>query len=261
MKLILLLVSMLATLSAQGASFDCGKAPTLVESAICSNAQLSRLDEDLADAYRDARNRASNSDALKQEQRAWLKNKRNRCTTVVCLTDAYQTRIGELQAISSPVQQQIGVASDSIVPGRCHMDSCWWWTVENAELLQSRGSSRLYRVTTTSTSEDYSPSFVESNGYPDYPSPRGTWSSPETVYLFCSPQLPAYVQSKKEGGYSVTIPFADDGIAWGATEGIANLYNHVCNQGRSGTYHIPPSRLQENIVIRDLFDLFSLAQN
>lgn len=81
---------------AAAASFDCGKATTSTEKAICADAVLSRLDEQLDDAYRVAQKRASSRAALRDAQRRWLATRRDVCRDSTCLRAAYQARIGAL---------------------------------------------------------------------------------------------------------------------------------------------------------------------
>src|SRR5688572_18119262 len=67
--------------NAPAASFDCATATQPVEKLICSDAELSKLDEEMARAYSDAIARLSSADApaLKSNQRAWLKTRRAKC--------------------------------------------------------------------------------------------------------------------------------------------------------------------------------------
>lgn len=78
------------------ASFNCKKASTLVEKAICSDPELSELDEQLAKSYKQARNNSANPKKLKQQQRHWLRSERNQCQTIICLQAVYKVRISEL---------------------------------------------------------------------------------------------------------------------------------------------------------------------
>ena len=82
---------------AQSASFDCQKASTQVEKNICSNEVLSKLDEEMAKAYRDALDSLSSEGQkeTKEYQKKWLKSiskldKKN-------LKLNYEARIKELQ--------------------------------------------------------------------------------------------------------------------------------------------------------------------
>ena len=96
----LILCSLIAG-SSLAASYDCTKASTWVEQAICDSPQLSELDSELGEQYLDLRRQAKRLDQvryrrLQREQKAWLRT-RNRCTNLTCLYDRYQQRIGELE--------------------------------------------------------------------------------------------------------------------------------------------------------------------
>lgn len=85
------------------ASFDCRKASTQVENLICADSALSGLDDDLERAYRTAK--IGNSD-VRVNQRDWLLNVRNQCTTNVCLEVAYTNRLNALKGMNRcPVKE------------------------------------------------------------------------------------------------------------------------------------------------------------
>ncbi len=77
-------------------SFDCTKASTVIEKLICSNKDLSDADANLAQAYKNALNSATDKTLLKKSQREWLKNERNNCSDVPCLLQSYKNRINQL---------------------------------------------------------------------------------------------------------------------------------------------------------------------
>jgi len=88
--LLLLLFPMLAT----AASFDCGKAVTATEQAICRQPALSALDEQVAAAYR----QHNQQGLLQDNQRAWLNGPRAECKAdAACLQSRYQERLVQLQ--------------------------------------------------------------------------------------------------------------------------------------------------------------------
>lgn len=82
------------------ASFDCARAGTPTETAICSDIPLARLDRGLADAYAQALSWAADEaakDDLRAAQRTWI-GERNACGgDVACLTAAYEGRLAALQ--------------------------------------------------------------------------------------------------------------------------------------------------------------------
>lgn len=82
----------------QAASFDCRQAATLVETTVCQDAELSALDDALAEQYQallDAGIGDGARQALKTSQRAWLK-RRNSCQDRRCLVTAYRSRLDRL---------------------------------------------------------------------------------------------------------------------------------------------------------------------
>lgn len=55
------------------ASFDCKKAKTEVEKIICAGAGLSKLDDEMANAYAEAKTKAGK--LVRSEQKQWLKDR------------------------------------------------------------------------------------------------------------------------------------------------------------------------------------------
>jgi Uncharacterized protein conserved in bacteria, putative lipoprotein len=62
--LVSLFVNGFLSVQAIAASFDCAKANTKTEHLICDNPDISKLDEDLESAYKNALNTPTNSDAI-----------------------------------------------------------------------------------------------------------------------------------------------------------------------------------------------------
>lgn len=96
MRLAIPMLGWLSLASAQAASFDCGKAQAKVEHLICDNPEISKLDDELAAAYKMALQDQAQPEAVKQAQKQWLKAERNACMNAGCLKAAYQARIQEL---------------------------------------------------------------------------------------------------------------------------------------------------------------------
>jgi uncharacterized protein len=105
----------LFTLVAQvdAASFDCSKAVTKVEKLICTNEEISKLDEALSESYKKSLRRADIKQKAIDSQRQWLKNVRNPCDAVDCIKSAYETRIKEIELMSS-----FGIVILSAPPGK-----------------------------------------------------------------------------------------------------------------------------------------------
>ena len=118
MKAILLFITaMLAASTVQAASFDCAKATSRMEKAICANSDLSRLDEALAASYKAAKGRLSAlaGNNLTKGQVSWLRYTSSYCfvdydagavssaNASRCLVDAFATRTRELDATGNVV--------------------------------------------------------------------------------------------------------------------------------------------------------------
>lgn len=91
-----LLILFLFSTPAFAASFDCSKASTPIEKAICSSKRLSALDVELAGTYAAARKLSG--DAVRESQRKWLSETRAECEDYEeCLEQVYLTRIATLR--------------------------------------------------------------------------------------------------------------------------------------------------------------------
>jgi uncharacterized protein len=101
---------------ATAASFDCQKAATSNERAICDNPALSGLDSELSTVYKDALAAAGDNTSIRDSQRAWLKEIKS-CESkpdqiVECLTSAYSGRISSLKhSVNSSIQPAVVPAS------------------------------------------------------------------------------------------------------------------------------------------------------
>ena len=97
-----LLLAIIASvpLQANAASFPCARAKSPIETAICADPVLSKLDSDLASVFRTAM-RGGARDGLLESQRQWLVDRTRICKTsgplaAPCLIDTYRQRIAEL---------------------------------------------------------------------------------------------------------------------------------------------------------------------
>ena len=79
--------------NAFAASFDCNKATTKIEVAICNDPELSKLDEILAKKYHEL-----SDPSMTDEQLLWL-SKRDTCETEECLKETMLNRVGQFDAI------------------------------------------------------------------------------------------------------------------------------------------------------------------
>src|SRR5512132_3496217 len=88
-----LIVNSLISIAAHGASFDCNRARGFAEKTVCSDKELSELDDSLDNSYRTAIEDADQPSQVKNDQRIWLTKVRAACKTADCLINSYKKRI------------------------------------------------------------------------------------------------------------------------------------------------------------------------
>lgn len=120
------------------ASFDCSKASTKTEKAICDDPILSKLDEDMAAVYNKAL-KTNASDSIRKEQRKWLKDTLGLCRgDKECIQKAYENRIHQLsQSADSLDRAQVGYCSG---PPCCQYETSSCSERDNRALI---GMSRI----------------------------------------------------------------------------------------------------------------------
>lgn len=85
---------------AYSASFNCEKAAGFVELTICATPALSRMDSQLNELYNQLlQQQPENKALLRKSQLSWLKDIRNKSTTIESLQTVYQSRIQDLQTV------------------------------------------------------------------------------------------------------------------------------------------------------------------
>ena len=95
-----LVVGLLWSLPAQSASFDCSAASTADEKAVCSNADLSSMDSEMAGlwfGYKAMPLLMGASGNREDEAQAFLKARSACGSDTGCLTKLYESRIATLQ--------------------------------------------------------------------------------------------------------------------------------------------------------------------
>ena len=88
-------------------SFDCQKATTPTEKAICSSPKLVSLDTELNKAYSETLARINQDPSaaknFKSMQKDWLKKRAETCKSdVQCLTSSYQAQVEKIKTFSAP---------------------------------------------------------------------------------------------------------------------------------------------------------------
>jgi uncharacterized protein len=97
------------------ASFDCSKASTKTEKAVCDDSTLSKLDDDLSVAY-DKALKVTDRDSVKKVQRKWLKETLAPCREdKECIKKAYENRLRQLAQSDESQKDMLGKAEKKVV--------------------------------------------------------------------------------------------------------------------------------------------------
>ncbi|MDP5219341.1 lysozyme inhibitor LprI family protein [Ruegeria sp. 2205SS24-7] len=91
-------IAVVGTSPANAQSFDCAKASTQTETAICTNSDLGTLDDEMARSYKAILPGLQTKafETLRDDQRLWIKH-RNRCGgDTECIASAYLDRLRHL---------------------------------------------------------------------------------------------------------------------------------------------------------------------
>lgn len=110
---------LMLAVSAQGASFDCGKAGTKVEHLICDNLVISELDSKLGQDFQVVLGKANAEQKRRviAEQKHWLKFTRDVCEKITCLKHAYWSRQAALETyfeLRSPLYEKESDKAEAI---------------------------------------------------------------------------------------------------------------------------------------------------
>lgn len=89
------LIALMTVISGKAASFECAKATSQVERLICSNSELSELDDVMTSAYRKVFDVPNMAEKVRSDQRQWLE-KRKSCSDSACMKELYVDRVVDL---------------------------------------------------------------------------------------------------------------------------------------------------------------------
>lgn len=101
--LLFVFVILSSPIEGHAASFDCTKVASQVEKLICTEDELSSLDDELAVVYRAASGASDAEDQVRRDQRQWLAV-RNACRDRACIKSAYDRRLAGLRAAQGKSQ-------------------------------------------------------------------------------------------------------------------------------------------------------------
>lgn len=116
----------------------------------------------------------------------------------------------------------IAAASDQLIDGCYHLESCGYSSVLNVETVRAEGGERLLKATIEHGTVS------NPSGSPD-DRQRISWSgASSTLYAFCSTRAPAIISSNDGPYMAEEFDFAGSGIS-GVQQNNANIYQALCH--------------------------------
>lgn len=105
----LLFITLFSVSGAQAASFDCAKAASADEKAICASRSLSDKDVEMATKYQFLHGlfAMGTRGEMQDQQQRWLERRKLCGSDVNCLAGSYQTRIAELDDIYQHINKPL----------------------------------------------------------------------------------------------------------------------------------------------------------
>lgn len=126
LRLLVALIGCLFSAVSHAQSFDCGKAQSAIEKAICASPALIAQDTALAASYRqaltDLNGDPTKLNDLRQQQRRWLADRNKSCVDThpvrlsACLTTSYHTRLEALVAAGASPSQKPSESAVELAP-------------------------------------------------------------------------------------------------------------------------------------------------
>lgn len=165
MKKLIAILVLLFSVSSIAASFDCTKAGTPVEQAICNSSELSSLDEALAQTYRSQIASSPESSQIKSDQRRWIAEIRNKCDDTECLAAAYKKRISNLQP-TAPASSPEQLAASSFQPAPTEPTTAKTATSEVITTTSSIQDTAQPQISSSTTVTQQAPASVQNLSTP-----------------------------------------------------------------------------------------------
>lgn len=152
-RITLIALALLAPMLAHGASFDCNKAATKIEILICSDTELTRLDEEMSTAYKAALQDEKHADSIKDSQQTWIKGRglclgaQDDTDRLRCLKLTYRRRLPGLKfpfLDAAPASKPVGLYLDTAT--LLHDGKVLFWNGSHGQLYDPA----INRFSTTS---------------------------------------------------------------------------------------------------------------
>ncbi len=147
------------------------------------------------------------------------------------------------------------------------MGSCWWWKVEKTEDVPApkdqpiKNQGRLVKVyqkvVNLNTGDKYP------NRFPKNKSKLWDKEKVNESYVFCAKKLHTFIEydTELQKLIGTVIFIGKDGFTYGVTEGILNLYLHICNADKPLVLDYPEAEaLSGDVTLKQPTDIFYLPE-
>lgn len=111
---------------AQSPAFDCALALSTAEHLVCAHPELAAADAGLNQVYSALMKKPTRPAALRSDQRRWLRQTRDRCTSADCVRTAYRERMAELNTHNTKALLLAGARFEPVFERRiAQIDDTW----------------------------------------------------------------------------------------------------------------------------------------
>jgi hypothetical protein len=134
-----------------------------------------------------------------------------------------------LASLQPSTADEFKALTHQAVVGRCHMDFCWWFSIEAAQKIGSSSKGDLYAIALNSWERRCK--YNAKNGYDMNACGKRSGGEEQISFVFCSKQKPAMMEIDNDSGkWNATLlePGNSDAII-GATESGYAIYWAACH--------------------------------
>jgi hypothetical protein len=111
---------------------------------------------------------------------------------------------------------------EKLIAGRCRMNSCWWFSIENAQMMGASKAGELFAISTKRWSASC----------PQSKCGRRSFDGTATSFIFCSRTHPAWIGKQDDDPNKWTFQLLGPGspdAAAGVWEGVHVMYWAACH--------------------------------
>jgi hypothetical protein len=138
-----------------------------------------------------------------------------------------QTLAIGLLFVASAAHAQAGPEFDALmghlIPGRCHMNVCSWYSIETSNRVGMNSKGELYELSIKSWSASYP------DGNYNRPARRSSDGPPQTSYVFCSKETPLWIDRSEGKWLASRLQPGNRKAVFGASESAYALYWGACH--------------------------------